>query len=138
MACPLFLPVSPLTGFPPEATTLGDLYGGECAADVGALIPAATLRACCNAGYARGTCERAARSDADAVRFLIKLNTLDLNTNDLNTNDVIDVAWSIERNHHPVAVGTTQVSNGQTGGTEPLDRQIQAYVAAYLRQKPRS
>src|SRR3954462_13919525 len=106
MACPLFLPVSPLTGFPPEATTLGDLYGGECAADAGALIPVDTLRACCNAGYARGTCERAARSDSDAVRFLIKVNT----------QSVIDVAWSIERNHHPVAVGTTQVSNGQSGG----------------------
>jgi hypothetical protein len=127
MACPLFLPVSPLTGFAPVATTLGDLYGGECAADAGALIPVDTLRACCNAGYARGTCERAARSDSDAVRFLIKLNT----------HNVIDVAWSIERNHHPVAVGTTQISNGQSAGNEPLDRQIRAYVAAYLRQKPR-
>jgi hypothetical protein len=123
MACPLFLPASPLE-------PLGDHYGGECAAEAGAFIPVDVLRRCCNTGYARGSCERAAQSDADALRFLIKANR----------DGVVDVAWSSERNHHPVAVGTLAVDcrNGtmestidQTG---PLERQARACAVAYLRQ----
>jgi hypothetical protein len=116
MPCPLFLPASPLTGFT-------DLHGGECASQPGALIPVDTLRRCCNAGYARATCVHAAQSDADAFRFLIKSNC----------DGVVGVAWSIERDHHPVAVGTLVITN--TVGTEgPLERQARAYVQAYFRQ----
>lgn len=117
MACPLFLPVSPLRGF-------ADLYGGECAAEAG-VIDDMMLRHCCNAGYARDTCGRAAQSDADAFRFLIKGNR----------DGVVEVAWSSERNHHPVAVGTLAV-NGKASSTEcgPLERQARAYAAAYIRQ----
>jgi hypothetical protein len=118
MACPLFVPSSPLTGFT-------DLYGGECAADTGALIPVDVLRQCCNTGYARDSCVRAAQSDADAFRFLIKANR----------DGVVDVAWSSERNHHPVAVGTLAVSC-KIGATQtgPLESQARAYAAAYLKQ----
>jgi hypothetical protein len=102
-----------------------DLYGGVCAADTGALIPVDVLRRCCNAGYARDSCLRAAQSDADAFRFLIKANR----------DEVVDVAWSSERNHHPVAVGTLAVNCG-IGATQagPLERQARAYAAQYLRQ----
>jgi hypothetical protein len=118
MACPLFVPASPLTGFT-------DLYGGECAAEPGALIPVDVLRQCCNAGYARGSCHRASQSDADAFRFLIKANR----------SGVVDVAWSSERNHHPVAVGTLTV-DCKTGTTRtgPLESQARACAAAYLSQ----
>ncbi len=57
MACPLFLP----------AESLGDYYGGECSAATGRPIPSAILRHCCNVGYARKACARAAGTDADAI-----------------------------------------------------------------------
>jgi hypothetical protein len=118
MACPLFLPASPLT-------PLEDLYGGECAAAAGVFIAVDVLRRCCNAGYARGSCQRAAQTDADAFRFLIKANR----------DGVVDVAWSSERNHHPVAVGTLTVDcRTDTTRTEPLELQARACAAAYLRQ----
>jgi hypothetical protein len=116
MACPLFLPASPLAGFT-------DLQGGECATQPGALIPLDTLRRCCNTGYARATCEHAAQSDADAFRFLIKSNC----------DGVVGVAWSIERDHHPVAVGTLLVT-GTAAVEGPLERQARACAAAYFRQ----
>jgi hypothetical protein len=118
MACPLFVPASPLAGFI-------DLYGGECAAAAGVLIPIDVLRQCCNAGYARESCSRAAQSDADAFRFLIKANR----------NGVVDVAWSSERNHHPVAVGNLTV-DCRIGATDalPLERQARACATAYLNQ----
>jgi hypothetical protein len=114
MACPLFLPALPL----------GDLYSGECAAQAGTPVPVDVLRRCCNAGYARGSCVRAAQADADAFRFLIKANR----------DGVIDVAWSSERNHHPVAVGSLAVNPAAAATSEPLERQARAYVAGYLRQ----
>jgi hypothetical protein len=123
MACPFFLPASPLAGFASEASSLGDFYGGACAAQPAALIPVDTLRRCCNAGYARAACEHAAQSDADAFRFLIKSH-----------NDaVVQVAWSSERNHHPVAVGTLAVS-GPGDSPDPLERQARAFASAYFRQ----
>jgi hypothetical protein len=119
MPCPLFLPASPLTGFK-------SLHGGECAAQPGASIPVDTLRRCCNTGYARAACGHAAQSDADAFRFLIKSNR----------DGVVGVAWSIERDHHPVAVGTLAVGTQRmTDAAEgPLERQARACAAAYFRQ----
>ncbi len=123
MSCPLFLPASPLAGFASEASSLGDFYGGECAVQPAALIPVDTLRRCCNAGYGRTACEHAAQSDADAFHFLIK-----------SRNDgVVQVAWSSERNHHPVAVGTLPVT-GPGDSADPLERQARAFASAYFRQ----
>ena len=103
---------------------LGDLYGGQCAAAPDALVPVETLRRCCNKGYARGTCERAASAEADAARFLVKANR----------GGTIEVAWAIERNHHPVAVGTIEVNSAATPDQSPLERQARACATAYLRQ----
>jgi len=116
MACPLFLPASPLT-------PLSDLYGGECAAEAVALSSDTLL--CCNAGYARSSCGRAAQSGTDAFRFLVKANH----------DGVVDVAWSSERNHHPVAVGTLAVDcKSDAIPIGPLERQARVYAAAYLCQ----
>jgi len=123
MSCPLFLPSSPLAGFASETSSLGDFYGGECAVQPAALIPVDTLRRCCNSGYGRAACEHAAQSDADAFRFLIKSHS----------DGVVQVAWSSERNHHPVAVGTLQVS-GPGDTADPLERQARAFASAYFRQ----
>jgi hypothetical protein len=110
MACPFFLP-----------SPSGDLYNGECAAQPGALVPIDILRRCCSSGYARASCEHAAESNADVFRFLIKSNR----------DGVVEVAWSSERNHHPVAVGTLLVTGG--GVAEgPLERQARAFAAAYF------
>ena len=117
MACPLFLPSSPLAGF-------SDLYAGACAADNCAAIPVDTLRQYCNAGYARGFCERAAQSDADSFRFAIKANR----------DGAVDVAWSSERNHHPVAVGMLTVNGASADAAFPLERQARVYAEAYLHQ----
>lgn len=116
MACPLFLPASPLA---PRT----DLHDGACAAEPGTTISEDVLRTCCNRGYARGKCARAAQAEADAFRFLIKASR----------DGVIDVAWSSERNHHPVAVGVLQLS-GPPDTTEsgPLECQARAYAAAYF------
>jgi hypothetical protein len=113
MPCPLFLP----------ASSPSDPDGDECAAQPGAVIHPDKLRHCCETGYARAVCEHAAQSDADAFRFLIKSNR----------GGVVEVAWSSERNHHPVAVGTLHVSgNGRTG--DPLARQARACAEAYFGQ----
>ena len=120
MACPFFLPSSQLAGF-------SDLYTGDCASDIGSNIPADTLRQCCNAGYAREFCERAARSDADAFRFAIKANH----------SGAVDVAWLSERNHHPVAVGMLTVNGAlavSAAATSPLEQQARVYAEAFLRQ----
>jgi hypothetical protein len=116
MACPLFLPASPLSGF-------SDLHDGRCAAERELPISSDTLRLCCNIGYARGVCERAAREEVDAIRVLVKANR----------GGTIEVAWSMERNHHPVAVGSVEVT-GSASCDQPLERQARACAEAYLRQ----
>ncbi|HEX4274598.1 MAG TPA: hypothetical protein VHZ74_04555 [Bryobacteraceae bacterium] len=118
MACPLFLPDS-------RPAPLSDLYGGRCSADPQASIGADLLHAC-NNGYARAACERATKSDSDAFRFLIQGNH----------GGVIDVAWSSERNHHPVAVGNLHMSGTEAPpeAAGPLEQQARVYVAAYFRQ----
>ena len=111
MACPLFLPSTPL----------GDLYGyfdGECASEQTAAIPPDTLQRCCNVGYARGVCQRAAQAEADAFRFLIKAAH----------DGTVEVAWSIERDHHPVAVGTAVLTDFAAESEQPLGRQARAYA----------
>jgi hypothetical protein len=117
MACPLFLPDA-------RPAPLTDLHNGECASQPGAVLGPDLLHSC-NHGYARDTCERAAQSDSDAFRFLIRANH----------GGVIDVAWSSERNHHPVAVGTLSLTAAAPSTeSEPLERQARACVDAYFRQ----
>lgn len=119
MACPLFLPSSPLSDF-------DDIYSGECAAQPGAPISTDTLRQRCNPGYARTSCEHAAKSQSDAFRFLIKSHHA----------GSVEVAWSSERDHHPVAVGSSVVTSLALVD-DPLERQARACAAAYLGQKSR-
>jgi hypothetical protein len=116
MACPLFLPSAPLGEF-------DDVYGGECASDPGAVVPLDVLRRCCNRGYARGACQRAAESEADAFRFMIKSSA----------NGTVEVAWSIERDHHPVAVGTSAFTESAERSDQPLERQALACAMTLLR-----
>jgi hypothetical protein len=94
----------------------------------GESISSDKLRRCCNLGYARGVCERAQESPADAARFLVKSDR----------GGIVEIQWSLERNHHPVAVGTMEVAMGRAIGTEdPLERQARACAASYLRRAGR-
>jgi hypothetical protein len=119
MACPLFLPSAPLGD-------LNDFYNGECAAEPAAAIPPDTLQRCCNTGYARGVCARAGQSDADAFRFLIKAAE----------RGTVEVAWSIERNHHPLAVGTSVITEMTARSDKPLERQARAYASSLMLLRP--
>lgn len=123
MACPLFLPEVPLAGFAPEPTPLGELFAGRCAADPAAEIPPYILRSCCNRGYARGACERAATINADAYRFLVKSDD----------GDSVTVAWSSERDHLPLGAGEAIVRREFPAATDPLALQARACAAAYRR-----
>ena len=126
MACPLFIPSTPLAELVSAATPLGDLYAGHCAADTHALIDTDTLRRYCNFGYARGFCLRAAGSDADAVRLMVRAER----------SNVVEIAWAVERNHHPVAVGNMEIDAGLPAAPaeDVLTRQAYACAAAYRRQ----
>ena len=127
MACPLFIPSTPLGELVSVATPLGDLYCGNCAADPAAFIDPDTLRRYCNFGYARGHCERAARSDADAVRLMVRADR----------GNVVEIAWAVERNHHPVAVGNMEIEPGLPAepAADVLTRQAHACAAAYAREQ---
>jgi hypothetical protein len=128
MACPLFIP----SFSPGNLVTIaapGDLCEGWCAADPSASLDPDMLRRHCNPGYARRHCERAAQADADAVRVLVRGDN----------GRAVEVAWSIERNHHPVAVGveTVEIVPGETapaGSLTALAAQVRACAEAYARQ----
>lgn len=118
MACPLFLP----------ERSIADYYRGECAAQPGAVISDETLQRCCNRGYASAACGFAANSQSDAIRLLIKADH----------GAHVEIAWSLERNHHPVAVGTLSVEPEQLTRLTPLDAQASALAQAYLEHKRNS
>jgi hypothetical protein len=124
MACPLFIPTAPLGELVAVAAPLGDLYGGQCAADRSAVIEPETLRRYCNFGYARGCCPRAAKSDADAARFMVRAAR----------GSMVDIAWAVERNHHPVAVGRMEIETSFEPGDDLLARQAHACARSYMRQ----
>lgn len=124
MACPLFVPTSPLGELVSRAAPLGDIYCGSCSAEPEVPIEPDTLRRFCNFGYARGQCARAAQSEADAVRLLIRADD----------GHAVEVAWSIERDHHPVAVGVEIVQISVEAASSPLAAQVHACARSYARQ----
>jgi len=125
MACPLFIPSLPLGELATIAAPLGDLYDGQCATEGEPAIEPQTLRLCCNFGYARGRCPRAAQSAADAVRFMVRGAR----------GSVVEIAWALERNHHPVAVGNLEIETAASVGTsaDVLTRQAYSCGLAYAR-----
>lgn len=112
MACPLFLP----------SASRGDYYAGECAAALGEPVPADILRHCCNTGYARGVCARAAQAEGDSIQFVIRADN----------GGVIEIGWSLERNHHPLKVGCMTMP---LSPVTPLEFQARAIGSAYLSQR---
>ena len=105
---------------PDKKRPIADYYAGYCPSQPGETIDSDKLRVCCNRGYARERCEFAAAADADAIRLLVKAEH----------DGLIEIAWSIERNHHPVGVGTMPVGPDFAGST-PLEHQAAALAKAY-------
>jgi hypothetical protein len=107
---------------------LTGLFAGECAASPAALVPLDRLRDCCNRGHARTSCPQAAAIEPDAAQFLV--------TSD--RDGIVEVSWAIEKNHHPIAVGTLQVFCPTPPSATPLQHQARAFASNYLRQKGRA
>lgn len=136
MACPYF---QPLDRFDDKIwrkhprLPLGDPYTGLCCVDpMRDWAPdGATLRDCCNLGYARKKCSRFPDdSGTDAVRFSV-------------TGDeagIVRVFYVRERGHEPVEHGTLDYSTatGKFLAGDPnglLEAQAQAYIGSYVRRK---
>ena len=60
----------------------------------------------------------------DAAQFLVKSDQA----------GVVEIAWSLERDHHPVAVGVMAIPPDFKGVT-PLEIQARALAEAYIRDK---
>ena len=136
MACPYFRPAERIDAagwMSPPLLPLGDPYSGECIAQSG--FPRnpdwPALRDWCNMGYARGRCPWIPGGGPDAVRFTICADH----------GDRIRLRYAVEREHEPVAHGEWEYSLGTRSLSpvaEPLlARQAEAYLASYLRRKPR-
>jgi len=66
---------------------------------------------------------------ADAARFLVTADR----------GAIIEVAWSLERDHHPVGVGTLQVAVDERAvPAGPLEFQARACAISYLRRVGRA
>jgi hypothetical protein len=129
MPCPFFAPTARVKEFAEDAWPLGALFEGRCAANPQAEVPDEMQRRCCNIGYARRQCHAADAHEADAIRFLIRRVT----------GASVEVAWSTEHDHHPVAVGTLEVNpSNETAPLETIEVQARAYVSEYLRHAGRA
>ncbi len=102
---------------------MSDLYNGACHGEPETVLSREVLTACCNPGHARDLCTRAAASDADSVRLMVRSDD----------GTLVEVAWAIERNHHPVAVGTIRIARDASPASNPLEHQALACARAYLR-----
>jgi hypothetical protein len=94
-----------------------------CDSQPGVVVDADLVRVACRRGYARDCCTYAALVEADAAQFLIRSHD----------GGVIEVAWSLERNHHPLAVGLIEIAAGCVVQTT-LERQAHALASEYLRK----
>jgi len=112
---------------------LGGHWSGICRAvpEPASQPDAATVRALCNFGYARGICDRFPEGDGpDAVRFTIASDD----------GATLRLYYVVERNHHPFAHGPLAYSRTLAAfaghpADQALRSQAQAYVESYLRRK---
>ena len=113
---------------------LGDTWSGTCHADAGSPFTPDenALSHLCNMGYARRTCAHFPETQtSDAVRFLIVGDR----------DQTIQIAYTMERDHHPEAHGILAYSRVQSvftgqAANPRLERQARAYVMSYLRRRP--
>jgi len=131
MACPFFDPATPFSWeeWPnPPRMPLGDPHSGACTAQGstdGATAQLSTVRTCCNTGYARGVCPKFPGGEApDAVRFGIVRRE----------GGMAAIRYVIERDHHPFADGTLELTEAGPADDELLQRQARAFLSSYLRR----
>ena len=135
MPCPYFHPLGQLAWPNAPRLPLGDAYAGRC--EVDPALPAepdpATLRDCCNLGYARGKCARFPdAAGPDAVRFAVTADS----------GASVRIYWVREKSHEPFDHGPLEYSiQAQAfiaaGADAAVELQAHAYVASYLRRKSR-
>jgi hypothetical protein len=136
MACPYFQPKDRFddkTWRKHPRLPLGDPYTGLCLVDPmrGWAPDGATLRDCCNLGYARKKCSRFPdQASADAVRFSVTADE----------NGIVRIFFVQERGHEPVEHGTLDYFTGTgefqgSASNRLLEAQAQAYIVSYFRRK---
>jgi hypothetical protein len=135
MPCPYFHPLEQLAWPNAPKLPLGDAYTGLCQADPAS--PAdpdpATLRDCCNLGYARGKCARFPdAAGPDAVRFAVTADA----------GGSVAIYWVREKGHEPFDHGSLEYSMAAqafaaASGDAAVEHQARAYLASYLRRKSR-
>jgi hypothetical protein len=134
MACPYFYPVERLEESAwrkHPRLPLGDPYAGVCRADaMHEWAPdEATLKECCNVGYARERCPHFPRDgNPDAFRFSVVSDE----------GGRLKIFYIAEWGHAPADHGTFEYAggkllNGHAG--ETLAKQARAYAESYLRRK---
>jgi len=139
MSCPYFDPVQPRADAASSRHAmlpLGDCWTGICHAnaDNPQSPDESALQACCNLGYARGTCQRFPAGDGpDAVRFTIVRDD----------GASLRLYYVIECDHRPFAHGSLEFSSaGGEFAPHPQGgltvRQARAYVESYQRRKLQS
>ena len=108
---------------------LGESWSGFCRALPDDVHPVSD--ACCNLGYARGSCGRFPPGEGpDAVRFTVSSH---------ETNGQ-RIYYVIERDHEPFAHGALDYGFAAASFMTPVEpetvaRQAYAYVESYLRRK---
>jgi hypothetical protein len=134
MACPYFYPRERLSDRSKHPRLpLGDPYNGVCRVDpMHDWRPEdATLRECCNLGYAKRKCSRFPKdAPSDAIRFSV--------TGD--EDGTLTVFFVVEQNHAPLEHGTLGYSSAlgrfvEGHANQLLQQQAQAYVDSYLLRK---
>jgi len=134
MACPYFYPVAPLDTSPwsvPPRLPLGDAYAGFCRAPGVAEQPDETrLRAVCNVGYGRHSCEQfPASSASDAIRFHVVADQ----------GDLIRIQFVFEKECWPAERGefdyTDALGVAVNLPDEILRRQASAFIESYVKRR---
>src|SRR5215470_3758305 len=127
MACPYFYPTGRIDArlWPhPSRLPLGGGFRGLCYARAGELVSPdqASLRDCCNLGYAGGQCERfPPEAPADAVRFSLAGDD----------DGIVTICYAREKDHLPFDHGTVRFDSRKRVmlsaiADSPLGRQIES------------
>ena len=138
MACPFFVPTSPLDDggwLHPSRLPLGGGWSGHCSAPghEGAAPATEELRQFCNLGYAAGCSRLPKERSFDAVRFSIMRDR----------DGLLDFCFVCESGHLPAEHGilTYDLSLGRwitAHSDSRIQKLVECYLQSYLRRRVRT